>query len=1034
MPVLSFAQENMALTKTHTTYSNYSTSGRQETAFRVPYAVVGHAMPAQQEDSYTVGVWFQLKAYCSASPYTSSNKRAVIFRLASPDHLNLNGNVVISVNTDGEIVISGHNGANEGGAGTAGINIIGTVSGATVSLDTWYHMVLAVDNTAHRIALYLNGDKVKEWSTTVSMVYGGTTGWNDGVFSIADYGFTGYLDEVQFWNRGLSDEEVKSANVNALAVNGLTALYTFNTNATTQPNTAPNAQAGTDGIYKLYTAGSWFDDGLTGVNSSWQTSWSEVEASSMDLVAGRELPATEVTVTVTDGEGGTLSLSDGTTTYAAGAHTILTGTELTVTATPTAGYDLLGITATTAAGTTAIDNGGNYIVVGDVEITASYSNDHQALTVVAPDNVTVALTRDGQSVTDLTALTVGADYSFTVAVPEGKRIVSVKLGEGALTPVDGVYSFTFEGAATITVEVEDIPQYVVTVEQPANGTVAATYAYNGATGAVVSGQSYYEGTVLTLSNTPAEGYSLANYLVNGSAYSESTVTLTANATISAVFEELPDACIPVGLGKYGDYCQRTDKRGISSITVASGSSSITLTAGISSNRLIYSDQTSSVLEVEPGSTVALTVAGSGSWMQNFIYADFNKGGLDDNDKVFDNMATSNVSGVGNTIAGTYSFTVPANVAPGRYLVRYMLNWDDDGPCQFGQAGSDNGEYVIDFMLEIPSHDLENPRTVTVASENETYGTVAITSPATDEKSLSTKQETVTVKATPAAGYSFLNWTDATDAVVSTDATYVYNGAVDATLTAHFGYAITYSATGNGTLSVKAGDVTIASGTVVAVGTEVTVEAVPQDGYAAQAITVDGVEVENNPYVFTPTAAANITVNFIEATYSLSVNIIGEGTVTVSETTDDTGLIPAGNIYQNGDYISQNLPLCIFFEPNDGFELSEGVIDGIQENNGSISSTDEEYTDNGDGTWGTTYFIRTADSKKYVAYVTGNGDVNVTATFAAAGAAIEGIEADGSDAPVEYYNLQGVRVAADNLATGFYICRQGEKARKVFIKK
>lgn len=54
----------------------------------------------------------------------------------------------------------------------------------------------------------------------------------------------------------------------------------------------------------------------------------------------------------------------------------------------------------------------------------------------------------------------------------------------------------------------------------------------------------------------------------------------------------------------------------------------------------------------------------------------------------------------------------------------------------------------------------------------------------------------------------------------------------------------------------------------------------------------------------------------------------------------------------------------------------------------------------------------------------------TVTFAAAGAAIEGVEADNNVAPV-YYNLQGVRV--DNAANGLYIVVRGDKAAKEFVR-
>lgn len=50
-------------------------------------------------------------------------------------------------------------------------------------------------------------------------------------------------------------------------------------------------------------------------------------------------------------------------------------------------------------------------------------------------------------------------------------------------------------------------------------------------------------------------------------------------------------------------------------------------------------------------------------------------------------------------------------------------------------------------------------------------------------------------------------------------------------------------------------------------------------------------------------------------------------------------------------------------------------------------------------------------------------------------AIGGIESDAIDenAPVEYYNIQGMKVNADNLTPGFYIVRQGKKVSKIFVK-
>jgi hypothetical protein len=46
-------------------------------------------------------------------------------------------------------------------------------------------------------------------------------------------------------------------------------------------------------------------------------------------------------------------------------------------------------------------------------------------------------------------------------------------------------------------------------------------------------------------------------------------------------------------------------------------------------------------------------------------------------------------------------------------------------------------------------------------------------------------------------------------------------------------------------------------------------------------------------------------------------------------------------------------------------------------------------------------------------------------------AVNSIVVDSENAPVEYYNLQGVRVV--NPQNGLYIKRQGNKATKVLVK-
>ena len=63
----------------------------------------------------------------------------------------------------------------------------------------------------------------------------------------------------------------------------------------------------------------------------------------------------------------------------------------------------------------------------------------------------------------------------------------------------------------------------------------------------------------------------------------------------------------------------------------------------------------------------------------------------------------------------------------------------------------------------------------------------------------------------------------------------------------------------------------------------------------------------------------------------------------------------------------------------------------------------------------------------------SGDVTVTATFGEDVQGITDIFGDENDGPLEFYNLQGVKVAAENIVPGIYIVRRGDKTAKVYIR-
>lgn len=1050
LPLLAVAQDNQAISKTHTNYSS-SSGSMQEYTLQIPYeAAAGHAMPSQVGDSYTIGMWFKQSARNSCT-YSGAVKRSVLMGLATTEHMNLNGNWLLEINADGKFQLDGHGGENNG-AGT--YSMAGEVSNSpTVELDTWYYVTFVVDNVNFKAALYLDGALVNEWTTsTPGLFYGPTASpWSDGMFRFADYGFSGAVDEINIYNRALTADEVAVAKVNANAVSGMTGYYTLNASTDgTFANEATNAASGTNASYLLGTAQAfWSDSGLITMTYS---------SATPTFVEGREILPVDASVTIMDGEGGTLSVSDGTNSYAAAddPYTISTGTVLTLTATPADGYELVGIYAASATGDieAEIANGGTYTVVKDITLTARYTNETYALTVNNALNVPYTLTYGGTEVTDLTQLMGGgAEYKLTLSVPESMVLESVQLGTETLTAVDGVYTITLDADATLTINARNKAQYTVTINQPTGGTVAVAKG----TTAISSGDKVLEGDVLTLSNTKDSGYTFVNYVINGSNTTAETYTVTGDVTISALFEEGVEYCYPEG------NASRSDTRGITSLTVSDdqGNTATVTGAGTSGTHALYTDQTSTVFVTKPGATVTIKNNGSGTWMSSYVYVDYDKNGTFDFTAA--NCAGAKVDGelvshtgysgtssdptvtcTGSSIDWNSSYTltmptfvIPEDLAPGNYRIRHKVDWNCVDPCGRLSANgfSDNfmdanGGGVIDFTIRIESEDYETARTITVASANEALGTVAITDPATSESSISTVQKGVTVKATPAANYAFMNWSDGSSEVATT-ATYTYTGENDVTLTANFGGKVTYTVSADGSATVAANGAGIASESVVAIGTEVTVTVNPNSGKEC-IVTVDGntLSLTDNVCTFTVEANAVIDIQFVDQICHINYTISGNGSIQIWTGADDAGT-PSGTQLQNGDLIPANTDLHVWFIPANDDETLESVV---VDNGGSLSTleADVDYYNGFDA--GECDETAPMAKAQYYPVPSVDGDILITATFSQNTQGIEEIGIDPADGPVEYFNLQGVRVAADNLVPGFYIIRQGSKTAKVLIRK
>ncbi|MDE7412058.1 MAG: LamG domain-containing protein, partial [Paramuribaculum sp.] len=444
-------------------------------------------------------------------------------------------------------------------------------------------------------------------------------------------------------------------------------------------------------------------------------------------------------------------------------------------------------------------------------------------------------------------------------------------------------------------------KYTVTYYQPFGGTITVT---NGST-EVASGSEVYEGTVLTVTATPNTGYALSALYANGMELMSNRYTVNSDVTFDADFEEGGEYCTPTPIsGRTNGINTSYGGRGITSLAVSSGGNSITVTGqGTTGTRPVYTDRTSNILTVEPGSTVTINAAGSGEWMNTFIFVDFDKNGITNDDRVYVDNLGDNIC---NTYAGTRTFTVPSDLAPGKYRVRYMVDWDGVSPCQYGQS-SDNGEAIIDFLLSVASPN----KTYTVTIPEITNGTLVVKNGDTiinngDKVDFGT---VLTLEVTPAEGYELTSLTAGGVAIEGNSFTVKNNVEFGATFVKKT-FIVTISEFTNGTVVVKNGDTIINNGDKVDYGTVLTFEVTPVEGYELTSLTAGDVAVENNSF----TVKDNVELG---ATFAKKMLV-----VFFSKTENGTMVIKNGEQTINlADKVEYGTVLTIETTPAEGYELA-----------------------------------------------------------------------------------------------------------------
>ncbi len=266
----------------------------------------------------------------------------------------------------------------------------------------------------------------------------------------------------------------------------------------------------------------------------------QLKANGTDIVGGsvNVTAATTITATfkkktyaiaITPAVNGTLEVKNGATVLT-GGELIEHGTVLTATATANSGYRVDSI----MAGTKKVAADGTFTVTEAVTVTAIISQiPKHAITFANPANGTLEVKNGIASITSGDQIEEGTTLTVSATADQGYRVDSIKAGDVKVTNGG---TFTVTKATVVTAFVSQIPSFVITINQPANGTLEVKEGSN----VIATGSPVLEGTVLTVSATANTGYKLDSIKVGSVKIANNgTFTVTEAVTVEAFISQIP---------------------------------------------------------------------------------------------------------------------------------------------------------------------------------------------------------------------------------------------------------------------------------------------------------------------------------------------------------------------------------------------------------------------------------------------------------------------------------------------------------------
>ena len=656
------------------------------------------------------------------------------------------------------------------------------------------------------------------------------------------YAFFGWLDLDL-------NQFVSQSTTYSFIVNGdrrLQATYYggYTINVTCSPLGAGNTYGG--GFYNdgdTCTVG-FTPDQRTNTFDHWEENGSSVSTSNpytFTVHSDRNLVAVciegsyTVTTSASPNNGGTIS----------GGGNYIDGATCTLTATPANGYSFSYWEVNGSP--VSYTNPYSFTVTGNVTVTAIFNRNKYTVTTVVNPTGSATVTGNENS------FYYGDTCTLTASAASGYSFHSWMVG-GNIVSTSNPYSFTVTGNVTVTAVMSAVKYNIqCTVDPSGSGTVSGT-------------GSYHYGDSVTLTATPAYGYTFKHWKENGGtliAPNPYQFTVTGNRTLVAVFSSMDKRSIAA--------YPNPEKAG----TVSGGGSfydgeTCTLIATANQGATFsHWSKTIGGPSVSSSNPYQFTVNGDDTYYGNFTWNQYN---------VTVSMTPSGHGTV--TGSGTYTYgdgcTCVATPDSG-YIV---AGWQVDGVTM--QSGGDTftfavtGNNVVTCIIAQGIY-----YTIGAVSNPRSLGTITGTG-----SYLAGSTCTLSISVDP--GYTFHHWEDEHGQTVSQNTSYSFTVTDDAYFTAegsHIMYTVNCSPSPIGTGTI--------TGTgQYAYGTIAILEATPATGYAFDSYWEDNVQLSTNSrYEFTVYGDRNIYARF---------SSIPQYTISTVATPNAGGSVSGGGAYYQGD--------------------------------------------------------------------------------------------------------------------------------------